>query len=108
MMKRYTTPTHEIIIEGISLVDCNVYVTYKQGSNVLTFSNDDISLEEETKDETVNTIIAIHMTQDQTALFDEHGIIEVQVNWTQDGERNATDIALCKVERNLLSEVIDA
>ena len=30
-MRRYTTPTHDLVVRGIDLTDMDVYVTYMQG-----------------------------------------------------------------------------
>lgn len=106
--RRYTTPTHRLTVEGISLVGYDVYVTYSQKKkNVnLTFSGDSVEVSEETVDGTTRTVILVYMEQTDTAKFVEDYPIEVQVNWFHNNLRNATAIKTINAGRNLLEEVI--
>ena len=108
---RYTTPTHTLIVEGVSLLECDVYVTFRQNRVVETFSGDrlDITTEtiidEETEVETTNTIITVLMTQEESSKFTED-LLEAQVNYVSGDSRFATDIVWLECKRNLLKGVI--
>ena len=106
-IRRYTSPTQELIVEGVDLTSSDVYVTYKQGNYTLQMSGNDITVEAVTHDQTTDTKISVYMSQTQTAGFKSDPSIEVQVNWLTDGQRNATTIAKVSVARNLLEEVIE-
>lgn len=105
-IRRYTSPTQELVVENIDLTQSDVYVTYKQGRTILNLSGEDIEMETEVVDDQTNTVISVYMSQETTAAFKTNDDIEVQVNWLTDGERNATVIAKVGVYRNLLEEVI--
>lgn len=99
-IRKYTTPTYVLTIDGIDLSEANVVVTLKQGENVLSYSptatfEDDV------------TTIEIHMTQEESGLFSEDDLVQLQVNWTANGERNATDIVYIRPRRNLVGEVME-
>lgn len=101
-IRRYTSPTHVLIVEGVDLTSSDVYVAYKQGDQLLKFSGADIDMDFVDS----NTEIRVYMPQEVTASFCVGESLEVQVNWLTDGERNATTIAKVTVTRNLLEEVI--
>lgn len=113
-IRRYTTPTQELTIDGVDLTESSVYVTYRQGDRVQTFTGNDITVEqiikpgtEESEHPTVlGTKISVFFTQEITSVFSEREDIRVQVNWLDGKKRNATVIARCKVDGNLLEEVI--
>lgn len=102
-IRRYTSPTQVLIVEGVDLTSSDVYVSYTQGKLKMTYSGGDISMERDGE----NTVIRVYMPQDVTAQFETRKEVEVQVNWIEDGKRNATTIAQVMVTRNLLEEVID-
>ena len=100
-MRRYTTPTVTVEVEGVDLTTSTVLVTFQQRNNRLTVEGPSMTLQGE------DTIISVPLSQLQTGGFAE-GSIEVQVNWLDGyGHRDATTVAAIQVERNLLAEVVD-
>lgn len=107
-IRKYTSPTQQLIIDGIDLTDKSVYVTYSQDNTKLTYHDEDIEVEKIVQDDLTSTIISIYMSQEDTSKFNVIKDAEVQVNWLDsDGKRNATSIAKIKINRNLLEEVIE-
>lgn len=99
-MRRYTTPTVTVEVEGVDLTESTVLVTFQQRTNRLTVEGPSMELQGE------DTIISIPLSQLQTGGFAE-GSVEVQVNWLDGyGHRDATTVGAIKVERNLLAEVV--
>lgn len=96
-MIRYTTPTHELRVEGIDLSSADVLVTYKQGSTIQTFEPSSVVYDG------TDTTITVTLTQAQSASFSA-GSLSVQANWLMDGMRNATSVAHINVGTNLLEE----
>lgn len=103
MIRRYTTPVQELIVEGVDLTQSEVYVTFRQNAKVYTMAGEEVAMEFDGD----NTTLSVHFTQLLTAGFQAGKRAEVQVNWMKDGERNATSIAELTITRNLLEEVID-
>ena len=100
-MRRFTTPTVELTVEGVDLTDSDVYVTIWQKGRELTVEDADVTLDGE------GTVIAFALTQEQSATF-HAGSAKVQVNWIgTDGHRNATTIEEMSVTQNLLNRVIE-
>lgn len=100
-MRRYTTPTVTVEVEGVDLTSSTVLVTFQQRSNRLTVEGPTMTLQDE------DTIISVPLSQLQTGGFAE-GSVEVQVNWLDGyGHRNATTVGAIQVERNLLAEVVE-
>ena len=86
-MKRGTTPTFALSLEGIDydMLD-TVYVTFKQDNHVITKTGDDVELDEE------NQIINVALTQSETLSF-RQGYVFVQLRAvTKGGNAVATDI----------------
>lgn len=98
-MRRYTTPTMELAVEGHDLTGSTAYVTFRQGSRKVTLTDAPMELVGE------DTIITVDLTQLQTGRF-KAGECEVQVNWVEEGKRNATEIRKIEVAQNLLDEVV--
>ena len=109
-IRRYTTPTQELIVEGVDLTASDVYVVYKQGNTCLKFSGEEIEMEKiawaDLESGKWDTVLRVYMSQETTAKFRTDRDVEVQVNWIEDGQRNATTIARFEVTRNLMEEVI--
>lgn len=86
-MKRGTTPTFAILLEGIDFsILQNVYITFKQDNRVLTKGNEDIALDAE------NQLINVALTQKETLSF-RQGYVFVQLRaTTQSGNAVASDI----------------
>ncbi len=104
-MRQYTTPLQTMFVQGYELDETDrVFVTYanKERTDTLTVTN--VTLEN--KDG--GTLVSVHLTQDQTGLFNSGENINVQVNWiTVTGERMATNVATITCKENLLKEVIE-
>lgn len=100
-MRRFTTPTLTITVEGVDLTAQEVMVTFQQRNRTLTVERPAMELVDG------DTVISVPLTQLQTGGFAE-GSAEVQVNWLDGhGHRDATTIGAVQVERNLLAEVVD-
>lgn len=104
-IRRYTSPTQELIIENLDLSSADIYVTYRQGSVSMTFSGDDIEVSLITDNDRTDTLIQVYLSQSETAKFGL-GDVSVQVNWIIDGQRDATSIVKFDITNNLLEEVI--
>lgn len=101
-MRRYTTPTIEVTVEGVDLTGCEIWVTlWQQGTEVTTRPGaNDVAYDGS------DTTITVGYTQEQTASLDE-GRAKVQVNWVDgEGRRNATAIAAIQVSGNLLGRTV--
>ena len=104
-MKRYTTPTIELRIEGEDLEDCDVYVTLAQGAKKITVTGDELTLLD--VDSTGMTAKLV-LTQEQTAGFRTDSSVMVQANVIDStGHRSATGIKKVNVWNNLLDKVIE-
>lgn len=117
-MRRYTTSTPSLIVEGVDISSHKVWVTFTQiypddiDSTVInTLSQAEYKTESLTVTPTGkavsgnDTIITCSLSQEQTARF-KPGRVRVQVNWmTSGGVRKATDIVLIPSFDNLLDEV---
>ena len=100
-MRRFTTPTLTITVEGVDLTAQEVMVTFQQRSRTLTVEQPAMALVDG------DTVISVPLTQFQTGGFAE-GSAEVQVNWLDGfGHRDATTVGAIQVERNLLAEVVE-
>lgn len=102
-MKRYTTPTITVTLQGIDLTGCDIYVTYKQGSK-LTLTIWDVDYEFDGTD----SIISYTLSQEQTAMFKAGSSATIQINWvTPAGKRDATDEKpIASIEENNLKQVL--
>ena len=100
-MRQYTTPTIPITVEGLDLTAFSVWVTFTQGSHVLTIEDPTMEL-----DVDGNTVLSVELGQCQTAGF-RVGMAKVQVNWiNQYGKRDATEEGVLPVDGNLLDRVL--
>ena len=101
MITRGTTPTLELPLddETFDLTEQNhVYVTLKNGNNVLTKSDADLTISAHEVDVYLTQAETLAMISDTT---------EVQVNWTYaDGSRDATFPARLQMGKQLLMEVV--
>ena len=103
-MRRYTTPTHSLVVEGVDLTDMDVFVTYAQGCNKLTLQPDDATYDVDTG----NTTVEVTLSQAQTASFVAGKRVAVQVNAIDsEGRRNSTSVKEVVVTQNLLDEEIE-
>lgn len=99
-MRRYTTPTIELTVEGVDLAGNRVWVSFRQAARKL-----DVEPESMAKDGN-DTVLLVSLTQAQTSKL-KRGKARVQVNWVGGGKRGATDIVEFEVAENLLERVID-
>lgn len=105
-MIRYTTPTFTLTVSGVDMSDDDVYVSFNQGSIVLTKTGDDVTVSYSDDDDA--TTITVMLEQSESALFELKGKVVIQVNWiTSDGVRYATKPASAYVKTNLFEEVIE-
>lgn len=96
----YTTPTLELVIDGVDLTEATALVTITQGTVELTVTDPPATYDGKA------TVLAVTLTQQQSAMF-SRGSAEVQVNWLDDGGgRMATDVRSINVGTQLLDEVI--
>lgn len=104
-MRKYTTPTLVVRIDGKNLEECDVYVTLGQGNRRLTYTNDDF---ESVEADACGVTAKILLTQEQTASFSMSQEVSIQANVIdKTGHRAATDIMQVGMMRNLLEEVIE-
>lgn len=97
-MRRYTTPTIIVRIEGADLTGCDVYLTFRQGRREVTVTEfEGMEVGENA------TSLALTLTQLQTAGFDESKPVEVQANVVDYNQyRAASDIKEVTFGRQLL------
>lgn len=100
-MRRGTTPAIVLTVDH-DISDWTIYVTLKNGGNMLTLENDALTVEYANQ----KTTIAFALTQEQTLAFGI-GTCEVQVRAIHDGTAIATDIQKLDVLRILKDGVID-
>ena len=105
-MIRYTTPILPLEVEGIDLTENeDVYVTLKQNDVELTKRGSDLTVQY--NGESDISTITFSLTQEETAAFNLNKAVDVQVNFINaSGVRDATNIAIIPVLRNLLDKVI--
>lgn len=96
-MRRYTTPTIIVRIEGADLTGCDVYVTFMQGRREHTVKNPPMRIEGS------DTYLEVRLTQLQSARFAHDKPVEVEVNVVDyNNYRAATNIAEISIDRQLL------
>lgn len=97
---RGTTPTLTLNVETNTDLRqvAHVYVTIKNGGNLLTKADTDLTIGEHS--------VALYLSQEETlAMLSSSGW--VQVNWTYaDGSRDATVKARIELDDQLLMEVV--
>ena len=100
-MRRGTTPAITLTVD-YDITEWTVYVTLRNGGNVLTLTNDALTMSYANQ----KTTIALALTQEQTLAFSV-GTCEVQVRAIHDGTAIATNIEKLDVKRILKDGVID-
>jgi len=100
-MRRGTTPAITLTVD-YDITAWTVYVTLRNGGNVLTLTNDALTMTYQNQ----KTTIALALTQEQTLAF-AVGSCEVQVRAIHDGTAIATNIEKLDVKRILKDGVID-
>ena len=106
-MINYTTPSISLTVEDKDLTGQDVYVSLEQGTIELTKKGTDLTISTSTHGQITDTDIVLVLTQEESAMFKFNSSVAVQVNWiNSSGVREATDIKVIGVMRNLLDEVI--
>ena len=106
-MINYTTPSISLTVENRDLTSQDVYVTLEQGNIELTKTGADLVITTDTHNQITDTNIVFVLSQEESAMFAFNASVAVQVNWiNSSGVREATDIKVIGVMRNLLDEVI--
>ena len=101
-MRRYSTPTVDVILEGLDATGMRVDVTFEQRGRELVVEDATKALEGE------DTVISVPLTQIQTGNFAE-GTVEVQVDiFDGHGHRVPTTIGTVEVERTLRDREVEA
>ena len=104
-MIRGTTPTYTLTIEGQDLTDKTIYVTLKIGKNLMTLTNDRLSVVYSQQDQ--KSIVAFTLTQEETLSF-KVGTGDVQVRFINaEGIAYATDIGKIEIDKVLLERIIE-
>lgn len=100
-MRRGTTPTFEITVNGIEVVEMeNVYITFKQYKKILTKYMEDITV-----DESKNALY-VTLSQGETLMF-SRGYAYMQLKiMTKDGFVTASEMRMEPVEEILEESVI--
>ena len=100
-MRRYTTPTLKLIVEGVDITETRVFITMAQQRQSLTLDAQDMAYDGS------DTTITVDFTQEQLANFSE-GRAQIQVNWVDaNNKRNATSAASVAILGNLLERVVE-
>lgn len=100
-MRRYTTPTLKLIVEGVDITETHVFITMAQQRQSLTLDAQDMAYDGS------DTTITVDFTQEQLADFSE-GRAQIQVNWVDtNNKRNATSAASVTILGNLLERVVE-
>lgn len=104
-MIRGTTPTYTLTIEGHDLTDKTVYVTLKIGKNLMTLTNDRLSVVYSQQQD--KSLVEFTLTQEETLSF-KVGTGDVQVRFINShGTASATDIGKIEIDKVLLERVIE-
>ena len=106
MAIRYTTPTLTLIVRGVDLSGADaVVVSLRQRMRGRTNAHE-VDVDATATYDGTDSTLTVTLTQEQTAGFIADQPVSVQVNWTEDGGRMATKIALVPWGENLLDEVM--
>ena len=106
-MINYTTPTISLTVEAKDWSALDVYVTLEQGNIELTKKGTDLTITTNTHDQITDTNIVFVLSQEESAMFRFNASVAIQVNAiASNGVREATEIKVIGVMRNLLDEVI--
>lgn len=99
---QFTTPTFQLTFndENLDLTEArNVYVTFRSGTNLITKTGADLTVEAKS--------ISVNLNQSDTGQFG-HGSIDIQANWTTDGGgRAASEVVSCQISEQLLRRVVE-
>lgn len=98
---RGITPTFTLTLpQTVDLTETNnVYATFRQGTNELTKTGDDLTVSEHEVD--------VYLTQSETLSFNR-GTVLIQLNWTYaDGSRGCSEVVGQAWGENLLERVLE-
>ena len=100
-MRRYTTPTLTVQIQGADLTGCDIWLTFRQGRNEISVKEfESVEIGEDA------TTLTLSLSQIQTAQFETNSHVYVQANVVDpNGYRAATDIGEVAFGRQLLEVV---
>ena len=101
-MRRYTTPTITITVRGETFADSTIYVTLRQGSTLITKTNDDII---KTVDGENSTLYVLYSQEETGSLA--KGTAQIQIRWiNSNGIADATRVKLVQIDPVLMEGVI--
>ena len=101
-MYQGTTPSITFEIKNYDLSDATVYVSFKQGNDVLTKSGDDVIV---TYEDEISTVIC-SLTQEETLAM-KRGAVTTQIRFIyENGQAFATTEKTLEVSRVIYPEVI--
>lgn len=101
-MRRGTTPLVSLVVYGYDLTGCAIYATIKQGQNLITKTNEDLTVEAVGSD----TAISYGLTQEDTLSLTQ-GKASIQIRWIDsEGVALATNISEIQIDGILLDGVI--
>lgn len=97
-MRRGTTPTISLAVQGCDLTGCTIYATLKQGTTIITKTGNDLTVLPATD----HTGVTFDLTQTDTLKL-KPGKAAVQIRWIDsNGIALATDISEIDVTPILL------
>ena len=102
-IERGTTQLITITIKGWDLTGCDIYVTFKQGNNVLTKTTMDsvVYANNQTK-------LKVTLTQGDTLRFADNADGQLQVRWVgSDGDARKTKVAPFRTDEALYEKTIE-
>lgn len=100
-MRRGTTPIVSLEVD-FDFTDWELFVTFKNGLNMITVENDGLTLEVKKGTSTVNVLLS----QLQTLSFNANTKCEVQIRACKGGSAVATDIETIDINKILMDGVI--
>lgn len=103
-MIQATTPTLTLTLpKTIDLSTAQtILVTFEQYDTELTKTlNDGVEIG------ATNNVLLVYLTQEETLMFIPKKIVNVQVNWFDNGARIASEIGKIQLTENLIAEVIE-
>lgn len=99
-MIRYTTPTHEHVVNGVDLTGCHVVVSYEQRNDRIEVQAKSVRYEND------QSVVTVSLTQRQTGRL-RAGKAKAQINWIYpDGTRNATTCKEIDILENILAREV--